>query len=404
MDKSDINPTLSIPSRILFFVPEHLAGEFPVFQSRVWALAAYLQSRGAKCLIVGTENGVARAKDVEAELEERFGVPTKLAARSGSRAGVLASASAARKVRKEYAGLIRHFAPTRIYYRSCMLHKQVKQLATELDALSLFDLRGALSEEVRLRRGRSLRYYYVRHAERTTFREATRLACVSDYLKDYIEEGCGRRDVSVVPNCVDGDIFFFDPSARDEVRRLLNYSENERVIVYSGGSSKWQNIELMIAVFGVLARLDVNYRFLFLTRDIDAITDQIASDDVVKERSIVRQVELHEVHRFLSAADTGIVMRGAHAADKASSPIKVAEYLACGCPVIFREGLGDYVPRLPVAGAGLMISGNEDNMARDIHQYLSSSDTDEARRNAIRFANDELRRDAYESQYVRFFG
>lgn len=404
MNESGNNPTPSIRSRILFFVPEQPAGEFPVFQSRVWALAAYLQTRGAECLVVGTENSVARAKGVEAELEERFGVATKLVARNGSFVGVLANVSAARKVRKECVDLIRHFAPTRIYYRSCMLHRQIKLLATELDALSLFDLRGAISEEVRLRRGRSLRYYYVRHAERTTFREATRLACVSDYLKDYIEEGCGRRDVSVVPNCVDGDIFFFDPSARNEVRSALEYSENERVIVYSGGSSKWQNIELMVAVFGAIARLNANYRFLFLTRDIDAISNQIERDNVVKERSIVREVGLHEVHRFLSAADSGIVMRGAHAADKASSPIKVAEYLACGCPVIFREGLGDYVPRLPSVGAGLMLSGNKDTMAQHIHQYLLSTDSGEARRNAIKFANDELRRDSYESQYVRFFG
>ena len=404
MDDSLINTTLSISSRILFFVPEHLAGEFPVFQSRVWALAAYLQSLGAKCLVVGTENGAAQSTVVEAELEEKFGVPTKLVSRAGSRGGVLANALAARKVRKECADLIRHFAPTRIYFRSCMLQKEVRQLASEVGALSLFDLRGAISEEVRLRRGRSLRYYFVRHVERKTFREASRLACVSDYLKHYIEEGSGRTDVAVVPNCVDADIFFFDPNGRDDVRRVLNYGENDRVIVYSGGSSKWQNIELMVAVFGALARLDMNYKFLFLTRDIDAITNLIAADEVVKGRSIVEQVPLHDVHRFLSAADSGIVMRGAHEADKASSPLKIAEYLACGCPVIFREGMGDYVPRLPAAGAGLRISGTQNNMAQHIHQYFLSTDRVEARRNAIGFANDELRRDSYESEYVRYFG
>ena len=404
MNKSDNNSTQSISSRVLFFVPEQLAGEFPVFQSRVWALAAYLQSLGAACLVVGTEINTERATNVEAELEERFGVPTKLVARNGSGAGLRANVSAATKVKKTCAELIRDFAPTRVYFRSCILHKHVETLAADLDAISLFDLRGASSEEVRLRRGRSLRYYYIRYVERMTLRGATRLACVSDYLKNYIERGCGRRDVSVVPNCVDDDLFVFDPNARVVLRRKLSFSENQRVIVYSGGSSKWQNIGLMIAVFGLIARLDVSYRFLFLTREIDAITNQIGSDDIVKERSVVHCADLHEVHGFLSAADAGIVMRGAHAADKASSPIKIAEYLACGCPVIFREGLGDYVPRLPNAGAGLMISGSEDNMARHIHEYFLSTDIHEARRNAIGFANHELKRDAYLKQYVEFFG
>jgi len=58
-------------------------------------------------------------------------------------------------------------------------------------------------------------------------------------------------------------------------------------------------------------------------------------------RYTVKRAAFHEVPAYLSAADAAIAFYKPTLSRLATSPVKVAEYLACGLPVVLNAGVGD---------------------------------------------------------------
>jgi len=50
----------------------------------------------------------------------------------------------------------------------------------------------------------------------------------------------------------------------------------------------------------------------------------------------------HEVPGYLAAADVGLLLREPCLVNRVASPVKFAEYLAAGLPVLLTEQIGDY--------------------------------------------------------------
>ncbi|OIQ65324.1 hypothetical protein GALL_531190 [mine drainage metagenome] len=53
---------------------------------------------------------------------------------------------------------------------------------------------------------------------------------------------------------------------------------------------------------------------------------------------------------------------------KAAMPTKVAEFLACGRPVVVSKGLGDFDKYLPEFEAGVILDGTSDNLRSAVHK------------------------------------
>ena len=53
-------------------------------------------------------------------------------------------------------------------------------------------------------------------------------------------------------------------------------------------------------------------------------------------------MQSNEVPKYLLAADYGLLIRENTVTNQVASPVKFAEYLACGLPVIISRNLGDY--------------------------------------------------------------
>lgn len=63
---------------------------------------------------------------------------------------------------------------------------------------------------------------------------------------------------------------------------------------------------------------------------------------------------------------------------KAAMPTKVAEFLACGRPVVVNKGLGDFDKYLPEFGAGVILDGTSGNLksaARRLTELISDPET-----------------------------
>jgi glycosyltransferase involved in cell wall biosynthesis len=81
-------------------------------------------------------------------------------------------------------------------------------------------------------------------------------------------------------------------------------------------------------------------RFLVLTRQTELGRREAAAAGV-SETVIVLAASPNDVPSYLSAADGAIAFVRPCPSKSASSPTKIAEYLACGLPVVANDGVGD---------------------------------------------------------------
>jgi len=91
-----------------------------------------------------------------------------------------------------------------------------------------------------------------------------------------------------------------------------------------------------------LIKIDPNSHFLCLTGDRGKLVEELMTQRRIKpEQFSVHSVKPAEVPAYLCASDAAIAFYEPAFSRLATSPVKLAEYLACGLPVIINAGVGD---------------------------------------------------------------
>lgn len=171
-----------------------------------------------------------------------------------------------------------------------------------------------------------------------------------------------HRPVAVIPCAVDLRRFQFDSTARARLRDEWGV-ERQAVMVYSGSLGSWYLPGEMLDFLTVARSRLHDLRFLVLTPQ-PAIVRAEAQKRGLHHLLIVRSVTSAEVPAYLSAADFGVAFIAPAPSKAASSPTKLAEYLACGLPVVMNAGIGDLDTRCREA-TWVMIDGfNAEEYAR----------------------------------------
>jgi glycosyltransferase involved in cell wall biosynthesis len=178
-----------------------------------------------------------------------------------------------------------------------------------------------------------------------------------------------HRPVAVIPCAVDLRRFRFDAVARARLRAEWGL-ERQAVMVYSGSLGSWYLPGEMLDFLAV-ARSKLNdLRFLVLTPQPDLVHTEAQKRDL-RHLLIVRSITSAEVPAYLSAADFGVAFISPTPSKAASSPTKLAEYLACGLPVVMNAGIGDLDIRRREA-TWVMIDGfNAEEYARATERIVA---------------------------------
>lgn len=210
----------------------------------------------------------------------------------------------------------------------------------------LFDCRGLIGDEyvdIGYWRRDAIEYKLVKRYERRAFKRAGGIVVLTEAAARWIRQHRltdVATPIEVVPCCVDLETFRFEEDTRTRMRHELGL-DGRLVIVYAGSLGSFYREQDMARFAGILnRRAGRPCAFLLLTPSSpNELTKLLAKEGV--EHVVTRRVRPEQMSEYLSAGDVGLSFIISSFSKMASSPTKVAEYLACGLPVVLNGDIGD---------------------------------------------------------------
>lgn len=239
----------------------------------------------------------------------------------------------------------------------------------------LFDMRGFWILEKRAKGSLRNRWLFERlnAAERRLYDRADHLVSLTRAGERQLREWGVRTGVSVIPCCVDVDRFTPTPRPTGPLR-----------LISVGSMGPGYLPEAVFGIFRAALKLDPAARLDVVTRDDETRVRAMAGECAVPLDNVtIRPLPPAEVPAAIGQADIGLCMIAPSQAKIASSPTKLAEYLACGRPVIATRGCGDVEADIAHHEVGMTIDPagrGEDAAAVAAVWRMLDSDADLSRR------------------------
>ena len=278
--------------------------------------------------IIHCRLGAAAQDAVEAvkEYGGGLGVPTPLA---GELRRILASQELA-------ANLLRRFKgepPDFIYERASLFGTAGVTLARAWKVPLLVELNAPLVEEQSLYRGGGLGALALA-AEKHTLTQADAVFTVSAPLREHVLGlGAAADRVRVLPNGVDPELF--RPAPRDEALRARLGLDGGPVLGFLGGLRPWHGVEVLPELLARLTRKYPGAQLLFagdgqLRGELERRLGELG----LSQRAVFTGALPHEeVPAVVRLFDVALAPYPALDHAFYFSPLKVFEYMACGCAV-----------------------------------------------------------------------
>jgi len=166
---------------------------------------------------------------------------------------------------------------------------------------------------------------------------------VSQKLVDFwkVHYGFDSEAYVVIPCTL--QLYFLTIDISDEsilkARKQLGLLPDDVVYVYSGSLAGWQSFELTQTFIEPILKKNPKNKIVFFSHAHDTISDMALK---FPDQVLAKRLESDEVQHYLIAGDYGLLIREDSKTNQVASPIKYAEYLACGLKVILSDHLGDY--------------------------------------------------------------
>lgn len=167
-----------------------------------------------------------------------------------------------------------------------------------------------------------------------------------------------EEKTTVIPCCVRLDLF--DPkkiSANDKtaLKKELGLT-NQTIFGYVGSIGTWYMLDEMLAYFKVQWEQNNKSVFLFISKEPEGnIRSKAQNLGLPKESIVVKGVTHGEVAKHISIFDYAVYFIRPSFSKTASSPIKQAEIIAMGIPIITNAGVGDSDKYILESKAGALL-------------------------------------------------
>lgn len=218
--------------------------------------------------------------------------------------------------------------------------------------------------------------------ERVAAEGASGWLCVSAAMRDYLVErfGLGEASTAVIWNSVPVKSLETNATAamerdRHKMRCSLGF-DDELVLVYSGSVYPRQCVDMGLRVVRWVMEAYPRSRFLGLSQNLEQLRGLVADAGIDEGRCVLRTVPHEDVPGYLRAADIGLISTNLFhppaLANRICCPVKYAEYLAAGLPVILSDGIGDFSALTTETGLGCVLGAGEDatEVRRKVLRFL----------------------------------
>lgn len=239
----------------------------------------------------------------------------------------------------------------------------------------IFDIRGFFPEEyvdAGNWKKNGLLFRAVKRVEQWLLQEADGFVVLTEKAREILfpeSENKGfdkqQRPIEVIPCCVDLKRFEqVNKVSRETIRCELNV-QNRFVIAYVGSLGTWYLADEMIDFLATARMEDSSVFTLILTQsDANLFRKRLLEKGFGKNDFYIAKVSPTELPRFLNASDVTLSFIKPCYSKLSSSPTKIAEYLACGLPIITNNGIGDVDDFIIADNVGVVI----DDFSR--HSYF----------------------------------
>ena len=146
-----------------------------------------------------------------------------------------------------------------------------------------------------------------------------------------------RSKFSVVFNGRDKNVFHYQPTIREKVRKELGLKD-ELLFVYAGSLGPQYCLNEMLEILKAYAEKR-EAKFLILTGNTEFAEQNIPL--ALKAHVILKSVPSEKVSFYLNGGDVAFGLRKPTFSMQGVAPIKLGEYLLCGLPVMASKGIGD---------------------------------------------------------------
>lgn len=146
----------------------------------------------------------------------------------------------------------------------------------------------------------------------------------------------------VVPNGKNENLF--RPASQDEresLRTRFGWNSDTIVVIHVGSLGPAYYPDKIFSFFKTLLKYEPNSFLQILTGNLDVAEQALGDSQVPLDKIDIRRVAHDQVPLYIAASDLGIAFRQPLFSLQAAAPIKIAEYLLCGVPIITTYGVGD---------------------------------------------------------------
>jgi glycosyltransferase involved in cell wall biosynthesis len=153
-----------------------------------------------------------------------------------------------------------------------------------------------------------------------------------------------KLDISVIPCCVDTELF--NPSSvssdqQETLRNQLDIRKEHFVLGYVGSIGTWYMLPEMLDFFKTLEKNNPNAIFLFVSNEGNKINELAFQKGISISKIRIVSCLHSQVPSYISLFTVSIYFILPAYSKKASSPTKQAELMAMDIPVICNAGVGD---------------------------------------------------------------
>lgn len=222
-----------------------------------------------------------------------------------------------------------------VHARSFFPGMMARQLKRRLGLPYVYDMRGLWVFEKRAKG--SLRTSWLEkhlwQIEASLFREADQVVSLTEAGRTWLLERALCDQVTVIPCCADVDRFTCQRSAGTESLRLISV----------GSLGPGYLPEAVFRVYDAFLQRHPDAQLRLVTRSDESAVRAAASRAGVDwgANITIGSLSPADVPEAIAEADIGLCMVEPSKAKVASSPTKLAEYLAAGKPVVACDGCGD---------------------------------------------------------------